>query len=68
MLAMRCEYATSRDKVATLNDLSFRIDVLKVLLRAGDELNVLDHKRYLARTGELLEIGKMVGGWLKSVR
>lgn len=49
-----------------LKELSFKIDLLKILLRLGNELKILDNKKYLAREKELVEIGKMIGGWIKT--
>lgn len=67
-LSMSAEYMARSEKLSTVRILSARIDLLKILIRLGNELRILDHKKYLARSGELLEIGKMTGGWLKSIQ
>lgn len=67
MLAAKAGASSRENKRRAVAELSECIDALKILLRLGDDLNILDHKRYIARSGELLEIGKMVGGWLKSL-
>ena len=66
-LSMTAGYMARLEKLSTVRTLSTRIDLLKILIRLGNELRILDHKKYLARTGELIEIGKMTGGWLKSL-
>jgi len=68
ILSMRTEYSTHVEKKECLRKLSLQIDTLKVLLRLGDDLKIFDHKRYIVRSGELVEMGKMVGGWLKTLR
>ena len=67
LLAMRASTKPKFEKRAYVVELSDRIDSLKVLLRLGDDLRILDHKKYIARSGELIEIGKMAGGWMKSL-
>jgi four helix bundle protein len=39
---------------------------LKILVRLGMKLEFLPMKRYEILSGQLTEIGKMIGGWLKS--
>lgn len=41
---------------------------LKVLVRLGMKLGFLPMKKYEILSGQLTEIGKMVGGWIKSVK
>lgn len=40
---------------------------MKVLVRMGMKLNFLALKKYEILSGQVTEIGKMLGGWLKSV-
>lgn len=47
---------------------SLNIDLLKILIRLCKEVKVLDDKKYLKLQKKLQEIGKMLGGWLKSLR
>ena len=44
------------------------VEILKVLFRAGHELNReggVDTKQYEAASGKLVELGNLCGGWLK---
>lgn len=43
------------------------IDMIKIYLRLGNDLKILDEKKYISREFEILEVGKMIGGWKKSV-
>lgn len=63
----KATYAQRQVQRSTLLEASDLIDRLKIYLRLGSDLKILDQKKYLSRTGELIELGKMVGGWLKTV-
>ena len=63
----KATYAPRQIQRSSLLEASDLIDRLKIYLRLGSDLKILDQKKYLSRTGELIELGKMVGGWLKTV-
>ena len=65
-LSAKASYLPKNEKRLAVRELSFTIDLLKVFLRLGNELRIIDYKHYLARESQLLEIGRMTGGWLKS--
>lgn len=46
--------------IATLN-------LLKILIRLAKDIQALDNKKYLELEENLQEIGKMLGGWKKSL-
>ena len=43
-------------------------DVLKVLIRMARELKMLDTKKYLSIEQRIQEIGRMLGGWIRSLK
>ncbi len=43
------------------------VPLLKFFIQIGWEVKVLDHKKFAAISVPLNEIGKMVGGWKKSL-
>ena len=45
-----------------------KIDVLRVLIRLAKEIKALDNKKYLISQECLDEIGRMLGGWIKSTK
>lgn len=47
--------------------LSNKLDLLKVLVRLAKETRTIDNPQYLQIQTLLQEIGKMIGGWIKSV-
>ncbi len=46
---------------------SVQFDLLKVLFRTARDLKLLTDSRYISLTTKTLEIGRQLGGWLKSV-
>lgn len=55
-----------QEKPPILKNASLKLDVLKVLFRLGKDLKVIDSKKYLVLEGYLQEIGRMLGGWIKT--
>lgn len=54
-------------KKTTLQELDVEIAKLKAYLRLSHQLRFLPTKKYEVWSGLVVEIGKMLGGWLKSV-
>ena len=55
-------------KRTTLQELDVEIAALKIYLRIAYDLKYLPPKKYEVWTGMMVEIGKMVGGWIRSQR
>ena len=55
-------------KLQILEQVSNKLDLLKVFIRLASDLNALSDKRYIVCQNHLQEIGKMLGGWIRSVR
>lgn len=82
MLGKRCEeyvlsfmelvlvaVGSSRDqKIKVLEQANAKFDVLKVLFRLARELKIIDNKKYLSLEVLAQEIGRMLGGWMRSLR
>lgn len=66
-LSARASFSSKLQKPEVLKSMSTNVDLLKIYLRLGFDLRILDQKKYIARQGELQEIGKMLGGWMKQV-
>lgn len=54
-------------KKTTLQELDVEIAKLKAYLRLSHQLRFLPTKKYEVWSSMVVEIGKMLGGWLKSV-
>jgi len=61
-------YAPKYQKCQALQLVSQKNDLLKYLIRLAYDIRCLNSKKYLYLEKEVIEIGKMLGGWLKSVR
>lgn len=80
LLGKRCEEAaldfleyilfaasSSRElKLQALQKANARFDLLKVLLRLARELKMIDNKKYLSLETRIQDIGRQLGGWIKS--
>lgn len=58
---------SKKEKLPVLKQASLKTDVLKVLFRLLRDLKIIDNKKYLLLEEFLQEIGKMLGGWIKSI-
>lgn len=56
----------SQTKRDILQRINLKLDVLRALLQMAFKMQRLSESQYEYISRELLEIGKMVGGWLKS--
>jgi four helix bundle protein len=55
-------------KKTTLTDLDIELAILKRRVRLAKDLRYLDIKKYQIWIEMLVEIGKMIGGWINSVK
>lgn len=54
------------EKLPVLKRASVKLDLLKVFIRLSKDLKILDNKKYLLFESQLLEIGRMLGGWIRA--
>ena len=55
-------------KKTTLQELDVEVMKLKAYLRLSYNLRFLPIKKYEIWSGKVVEIGRMVGGWIKSIK
>ena len=55
-------------KKTTLQELDVEVTKLKAYLRLSYDLGFLPIKKYEIWSGMVVEIGKMIGGWIKSAQ
>lgn len=67
-LLLLAGYASRPDKLTILYKLSAKLDALKFFLRVLWEIKALDHKKYMAVSAVLGEVGKMAGGWMTMLK
>ena len=56
------------EKLRPLEHVSVKLNVLRVLLRLGKETKALEMKKYATLEMIVDEMGRMLGGWIKSVK
>lgn len=56
------------EKLPILEKASIKIDILRILIRLAKEIEALDNKKYLKSQERLDEIGRMLGGWIRSTK
>ena len=68
VLLSRCIEAQKKYyKKSTLQDMDVEIMKLRAYIRLSHRLGFLPQKKYELWSGMLVEIGKMLGGWIKAV-
>ncbi len=55
-------------KLTPLENASIKLNLLRVFIRLMKETKAIDSKKYLALETSVDEIGRMLGGWIRSVR
>lgn len=56
----------TKERVALLKQVNLALEKLRLLLRLCNEQAVLDPKAFRFACGELMEVGRMVGGWMRT--
>lgn len=67
-LLLLASYKSKNEKSVYLERASAKLDVLKILLRLSFETKVINQQKYLSFENLLIEIGKMLGGWIKQTK
>ena len=67
-LTITAGYLPREQKLPVLQKVSIKLDLVKVFLRLAWETKSLDNNKYQQLVSQILEIGKMLGGWIKVVR
>lgn len=56
------------EKLPILEKISLKLNFLRVFLRLMKELKTIDNRKYVALEELVDEIGRMLGGWIKSTK
>lgn len=59
---------TKQEKLPILRKASAKVDILKVFFRLGKDLKIVDNKKYQILDELVSEIGRMLGGWIKTTQ
>jgi len=55
------------EKIVCLKQTSTKLDALKLLIRLTKDCKCISNAQYLQMESKLQEIGRMLGGWIKSI-
>ncbi len=66
-LLMLAAQRQKRDKYSALELASAKLNVLRVLVRLSKDVKTIDQKKYIMLESQIDEIGRMLGGWMKSL-
>ncbi|MBW2123229.1 MAG: diversity-generating retroelement protein Avd [Deltaproteobacteria bacterium] len=58
----------AKSKLPLLYELDAEIQGLLALIRVARDLKIMPYKKYEILSGKLVELGKMLGGWIKYSR
>lgn len=56
------------EKLPTLEKMSVKLNFLRVCIRLMKDVKAIDAKKYIIIEANLDEIGRMLGGWIKSTK
>ncbi len=65
-LTITAGYLPKEQKLSVLQRASVKLDLLKMLLRLSFETKCLDNKKYQQLVLQIVEVGRMLGGWIKA--
>ena len=54
-------------KKTTMQDADIQLDILRHLIRLGKDLGFLPIKKFEVLSGMTTEIGRLLGGWMKTI-
>lgn len=58
----------NHEKIPILDSIDIKLKILKTVIRLAFDSKIIDQKKYLKLEESLQEIGRMLGGWIKSVK
>jgi len=64
---IKARYSDKIEKQIFLKRASVKLDLLKFFLQISWEIKSLEAKKYIKLSEKLNEVGKMLGGWIKSL-
>jgi len=67
-LLISAGYEEKIKKTIYLDRAAVKLDLIKILVRLGQDLKAVPTNKYLSLEEKLQEIGRMLGGWIKSLK
>lgn len=66
-LALLARAKSGLSRMLILKKLDLKLKILKLMIRLASDLKILSTSRYISLQEKALEIGKMLGGWIKKL-
>ena len=57
-----------QDRLSALQAVDVKLKVLQALVKALFDIKSIDNKKFLQLSEQLIEVGKMLGGWIKTTK
>lgn len=67
-LLIAASYNQKNQKLIYLDRANVKLDLLKILVRLAQDIKTIPTKKYLHLEELLQEIGRMLGGWIRSLK
>lgn len=65
---LEASHLLKTDKLPVLEKTSLKLNLLRIFLRLCKEVKAIDNKKYVLLQEKIDEIGRMLGGWIKSTK
>jgi len=63
---LTASHTSKEAKLTVLEKASLKLNLLRVFIRLSKEIRIIDNKKYVLLQKDIDEIGRMLGGWIKS--
>ena len=67
-LLILAENKEGSSKLLILKKSDHHIQILKMMIRMAHEVKAMSQSRYIKNEEKLLEVGRMLGGWIKQTK
>ena len=67
-LLIMASYTNKENKHIFLAKANAKLELLKIFIRLAEDLEAINTKKYLLLQEKLQETGRMLGGWIRSLR
>lgn len=65
---MRASGEPKKEKLPTLEKASLKLNILRVFVRLMKDVKAIDPRKYMILENMIDEIGRMLGGWIRSTK
>lgn len=65
---MQASLSAKENKLPTLDNASTKLNIVRVFIRLARDTKAIDNKKYVLLQKDVDEIGRMLGGWIRSMR